>query len=251
MKRVKAVRFIRRSSLPLRAACVVANGVRETLASAFGTAVVLRLFPPLIPDPHAWPAIFREAHIYRLSGAAAEAILIVRDVDARMLAAAAFGESEASMPALSSIERTVLERIVALLGLQLSAICGGSPKPEPVADPGPVETYFELQIERPVLARIGIGLRFDPAESPVPALEFADIADIPIELRVHIELGPMPLARILDVQPGDVLAGAGTRAGVLSAAGRVLALGECGVSGGRYAFTAQRLATNRGSNFVQ
>ena len=43
MKRVRAIRFDARASLPTTAACVVANGVRETLTSLFGTPASMRI----------------------------------------------------------------------------------------------------------------------------------------------------------------------------------------------------------------
>lgn len=236
MKRVRPIRFVQRSLLPLGAACVVANGVREALGSAVAAEAAVRLFPPERPDPRGWHAILRDARIYALRGPSAEAVIILRTEDAAAIAAAAFGENEAASPSLSPLECTALDRVMAILASQFGAICGGVPRIERVTEPGSLATFFELQIERPVTARVGVGLRCDPAPVPDRVLEAEDLADIPIAVRVRMDVGRMPAAALAALEPGDVMPiGSRLGRGLLTAAGRTLALGEVGVSGNRYA----------------
>ncbi|MBV8490591.1 MAG: hypothetical protein JO199_08680, partial [Candidatus Eremiobacteraeota bacterium] len=89
---IRRARFERRSMLPVGAACLVAASVRESLASAWGRATVVRLFEPAIPSPSAWEAIASGAAIYRVRGDACDAAIVLRPPDAAALAAAAFGE---------------------------------------------------------------------------------------------------------------------------------------------------------------
>jgi len=58
-RRIRKMRFESRSALPISAACVVANGVRELLGELIGAALSLRLLVPLLPDVRAWNAIAR------------------------------------------------------------------------------------------------------------------------------------------------------------------------------------------------
>ena len=77
-RRLKEVRFESRSSSADSAACVVANGVRETLSSLLGLPVSMRLFEPSIPAPQAWPANLREARLYRVRGNITDAAIVLR-----------------------------------------------------------------------------------------------------------------------------------------------------------------------------
>ena len=115
-KAVRAARFETRSMLPISAACVVANGVRETLSSLLRVSVGVRLFEPSIPSPQAWPAILERARLYRLRGHVADAAIVLRPVDAAALAAALFGESHpAGARDLSPIECDVIDRMVSTI----------------------------------------------------------------------------------------------------------------------------------------
>jgi hypothetical protein len=252
MRRVRPIRFIRRSALPLGAACVVANGVREVLSGAFAAPVEVRLLGATLPERRAWTAILQGARLYRTHGACAEAVLILRNADACALAAATFGERETVSPVLSPIECEALDRLVALVGGQLSVLCGGPSGAEVVADAGALTTYFELQIEGPVQARVGVGLRRDPTPAVSTAtLEIADLADILVKVRARVEIGRIPAERVAALEPGDVLSAPLAANAVLTAAGSVLAVGECGVNGGRFAFFVRHLARDRRGKFVR
>ena len=92
-KRIIKPVFGPRSALPPSAACVVANGVRETLTSILSSPVEMRLFEPSIPPPLAWPD---DPGWMRFSIACADSIadaaIVLRSADALSLVAALFGE---------------------------------------------------------------------------------------------------------------------------------------------------------------
>lgn len=248
-QRIRRAVFEERSMLPVSAACIVASGVRETLSSLFGEAVMLKLYEPTIPTPAGWNAIGRDATIYRVRMANTDAAVIVRPADASALAAAAFGERGARAAALSSLERTVLERTVQAIALQFGPICGSGTREftlEPLADLHGFATFFELQIEHPIVSRIGIALRRDPPPQAHPGIGLDELNNLSLELTVRVDLGRHRAADIGALEPGTVLAlPVGALRGALLLAGRMLALGECGVHGQHYALAIDRTPTER------
>ncbi len=248
-RRIRHAVFEERSMLPVSAACIVASGVRETLGSLFGEPVTLKLYEPTIPTPAAWSTIGRGATIYRVRMANTDAAVIVRPVDASALAAAVFGEHASRATALSSLERTALERTVQAIALQFGPICGSAtrePTLEPLSDLHGFTTFFELQIEHPMRSRIGIALSRDPLPAAHPAIGLDELDDLSLELTVHVDLGRHRAVDIGALEPGIVLAlPVGAVRGALLLAGRMLALGECGVNGQHYALAIDRTPTGR------
>lgn len=248
-RRIRQMVFEERSMLPVSAACVVANGVRETLSSLFCEAVALKLYEPTIPTPAGWSAIGRDAVVYRARTPSIDAAVIVRPADASALAAAAFGERGPRPAPLSPLERTVLERTVQAIALQFGPICGPAarePVLERIDDLRGFTTFFELQVERPVRSRIGIALSRDPLPQSHPGIAPDDLSEIELELRVRFDVGRHPAAQIGALEPGTVLAAPpGALRGAVLLAGRMLALGECGVHGQHYALAIDRTPTGR------
>lgn len=242
-RRIRAATFEERSMLPVSAACVVASGVREALGTLFGETVTLKLYEPTIPPPKAWQAIVHDAHVYRVRAGNIDAAVVVRPADASALAAAAFGEREAQAGALSLLERSVLERIVRAIATQCGPICGTAA--ELAVDAAPdvrtFRSYFELQIERPVRARIGIALSRDPLPEAQAGVAIDALVDLDVELAVQVDIGMHAAAAIGVLEAGDVLPmPPGTLRGTLLLAGRPLAIGECGVHGRYYALAVDR-----------
>jgi hypothetical protein len=244
-RRVREVTFEDRSSLPVSAACVVASGARETLGALFATTVGLRLCEPVLPSPQAWEAILRDATFYRYRGTVADAAIVLRPRDSRALARAAFGETgEDPLPdvPLSLLETDVLARVTAAIGASLPAVCGvrdGSVV-ERVASLAGFTTFFELLLERPVRARIGIAVSRDPASEPHGALTLDDLVEIPIAMDVALDVGTFPASLVAALEPGGLLQIApGALRGRLRAGGRTLAHGRCGVRHGWYAFAVE------------
>ena len=242
-KRIRSAQFEERSAMPVPAACAVAAGVREALAAMLGSPVDVRLLEPVVPSPQAWAAIVAGALLYRVRGDLADAAIVLRKPDALALAAGAFGEAAAGARTppreLSAMERDVLDRAVAAFAGCLRAACGpGEPAAfERVASIAGFVTYFELIVERPVEARIGIALSRDPLREPVAGLRLADLAGIPIAASVVVDVGSIPAGTAASLRAGTILPIPRTSAlrGRLCLAGRTLAEGTCGVSDGRYA----------------
>ena len=239
-RRIRTAMFEERSSFPVSAACVVANGVREQLARLFDGETTLTLCEPAIPPPHAWTAIARDARCFRVRGPLADAAFVLRPRDAVALATAAFGVTEAEERPLSTIERGVLERAVHALAGALTPACGvrGGPAAlEPVAELAGFTTYFELHVERPARMCLGIALSREPKAVPGPSLRIEDLMEVDVELRVGLSAGHVPAEQIAGLQLGAIVPITHEKAlvGSLALAGTVLARGECGVRSGRYA----------------
>jgi hypothetical protein len=252
--RVRRACFEARSSLPVSAACVVANGVRETVSALLGGAVVtLRLSEPCIPSPDAWPVILRDARVYRLRGSVADAAVILGPSDAVALATILFGESHAHSTGrgLSPIECDVLDRMVNAMAANLGAVCG---KRESFAleRAGAVAgfvTYFELLLDEPVGARIGIALSRDPSPQLSGALDIAQLARVQLEASAVLDLGTVAAAQVARVAVGSLLpiAGSALNRCALTAHRRRLARGNCGVRNGRFAFAVDAVDDARNS----
>lgn len=246
-KRLRQVRFEARSSLPIGAACVVANGVRETLGSLLGEAVALRLLAPSIPTPQAWPILLREALLYRLRGNVTDAAVVLRTPDAVALAAALFGESRVAGldRALSPIECDLLDRAVNAVAGNLAVVCG-TPEGrfvERVAEIRGFVTYFELSIEEPVVSRIGIALSRDPLPEARGAFEAGHLAAVKVAAVVSLELGKTEAAAVARLAGGAIVPidPSELHRCTMSVAGRSVARGTCGIRNGRFAFSVNAM----------
>ncbi len=232
-RRIRRARFERRSTLPVSAACLVANGVRETLGALLATPVSLRLLEPAIPDPAAWRAICDGAQLYTARGSNCDAAFVLRPRDAVALAGTAFGEEPNDSRQLSAVEQEVLVRMLQGLATCLAPVCGRDLQPlERILDINGFTTYFELLLERPASARIGVALSRDPVSRGAGNLRIEDLLQVEIEVSVQFASGALPAAAFLDLRPGTDVP-MKTRVGepgLLKLGGAVLARGECGVS---------------------
>jgi hypothetical protein len=239
---VRSARFEQRSALPVSAACLVASAMRETLAALLGLPVDLRLFEAAIPSPQAWSAIACGALLYRVRGTIADGAIVLRPSDASVLAAAAFGETFEDVKVereLSPIERDLLDRVVSAIVGSLAPVCG---KREPEAIERAAEiagfvTYFEVALERPVEARIGVALSRDPAPEPHGSLALEYLADLEVPLTAHLELGTLEAAAVAALAAGAFvpITSSSLFHGSLEIGGRTIAHGTCGMRAGRYA----------------
>lgn len=241
-KRVRAAKFHARSGLPISAGCVVANGVRETLSSLLGAPVGMRLLEPCIPSPQSWHTLLRDARIYRVRGAVADAAVVLRAGDASALAAMLFGEAQIAQPQerrLSPLECDVLDRLVNAFAANLGAVCGAreSHSTERVGAITGFATYFELLVTDPLAARIGIALSRDPSPECGAALDIARLSGIRVTVSASLDLGNTSVAAVARLAPGDVLdvSLADLRRCALLAGARGILRGVCGVRNGRYA----------------
>ncbi len=237
---VRPMVFEARTAFPVAAACVVANGVREMLAALLQSPVELHVFEPAVPSKSGWRAIVDGARLYRVSGTRADAAIVLRPAACVALASAAFGETASAARALSAVETTVLDRIVNAIAGNFTAVCGTRPErlvPEPVASIDGLLTYFELVLDRPVPASIGIALAAHDQPEKAGGLLLEDLLDVEIELDVRTEGTIVPAGELGALEPGAIVpitVSSGLTA-VATVAGRPLARGECGVRAKRFA----------------
>ncbi len=238
--RVRPSFFQSRSTLPVSAACLVANAARQTLSELLGAEVTLKLLEPVIPDAAAWSSIGASALIFAVRGAQSDAAIVLRAHDALTLACAALGECVESARSLSTIEAEVTARIASALCACLTAVCGlpDARHADRVKTLEGYVTYFELVVEDPARVRIGIALSREPASHIVPKLSTAHLHEIDVRLGAEVAHGFLPAASILSLQPGDVfkLDSALGDAACLCADGAIVARGQCGNLGARRAF---------------
>jgi flagellar motor switch/type III secretory pathway protein FliN len=237
-KTIRPICFQRRSALPVSAACVVANSIRETLGALLATPVSLRLLEPVIPSPQAWKAICAGAQLFSVRGSACDAAFVLRPADATALAAAAFGEEAGGARSLSAVEQEVLLRALRGIAGSLAAVCGRDVTPlERILDIRGYTTYFELLVEQPAALRIGVALSRDPAVRAGTTLRIEDLGRVEIEVSAQFAAGTLSAAAFLGLRPGTVVP-MNTRVGepgLLKAGGAVIARGECGARGERHA----------------
>ena len=237
---VRAAKLERRSALPVSAACVVANGVRETLSTLLRQPVTVRLLEPVVPDADAWALITCNALLYRVRGPLNDAMLILRPSDALALTGAVFGERSQELRPLSAIEEQVLARAVRSLASMLAPVCGAAETlvAERCDERAGLLSYFELLVDGPVAVRIGVALSRDPAQAVRSALRIEDLAEVEIELTAEFAAGEIEAGNLLLLQPNATLR-MDTKVGApaaLKVAGRTLARGECGALGEHSAF---------------
>lgn len=240
---VRRARFVPRAGIPLGAACLVANGIRETLRELFGERCELAIGEPAAIGPQAWKALSGDAYCFLTCGRQTDIVLVVPAPDARAMVQRAFGETEVlGAHALSALEIHALERIAGRCATAFDPLYAerrsASQRIAPAALPACV-AFFDVRVTAPVPIEIGIGIVRDlPDPGPVGAFAPALLAGVPLELRVEFASGSIDARTLLSLAPGDVIALAtqvGTPAG-LKIADTYIASGTGGISGGLYSF---------------
>jgi flagellar motor switch/type III secretory pathway protein FliN len=246
---VRRARFVRRPNVPVDAACVVANGVREALRALLGEACAVTIGEPVVLDAIAWRALATGALLFRTPGRATDLVFVLAQRDGRRLVQAAFGEeAPADDGAWSALEAGAIERIVARCATACDALCVERRGPTVLMDAAevpPSVAYFDVRVAAPVVLTIGVGIvRELPAASPSGYLRPEALAEAEIEVRAVIGRGTLTPPRLLDLQPGSVVL-LGTKVageGELNVAGQRIAFGTCGVRSGRFAFEVRSVA---------
>lgn len=250
-KRVRHAHFEARSSLPISAVCVFANGARESLSALLSSPVVLRLLEPCVPTPDAWSIILSNARLYRVRGNISDAAIVLRPCAAIVLAGALFGESHPAIAdrELSPIECDVLDRMVHVIAANLAAVCGSRDgrTVERVTEIRGFSTYFELLVEDPLAARIGVALSNDPPPESRGCFAVGHLAAVELDATVSINLGEIEAAAVARLAVGAMVPVEAVEFArcTLSVAGRIVARGTCGVRNNRFALSvnAAREAT--------
>jgi flagellar motor switch/type III secretory pathway protein FliN len=242
-RRIRPSLFEFRSALPVSAACLVANAARQTLSDLFGAPVLLKLLEPVLPDGAGWSSIGTDALVFVVRGEQSDAAIVLRANDALALACAALGERAEGLRGLSSIESELTARIAGALRGSLVPVSGAcdSRQIERSRTLEGFVTYFELILEEPVRARIGIALSREPHSQVVPAIRPVDLHDVDIRLTVEIAHGFLPAASIVSLRTGQVfkLDSALEDPARLLAGGATLVRGQCGNWGARRALAIQ------------
>ena len=238
---VRSAVFTSRSTLPLSAACLVANGVREQLSRLLATDLEVELVEPAIPNPTERRILVEGATIFRVRGRICDGFVIVRAADARRLVALAFGESERpERDALSEIERATLDRIASGLVPLCNTLCGTL---GPIARESneraacDLTSYFEVRTTGALRIAIGFALTRDPPEDIGERIVLADLADVELEATVEFGRGMLGVPAFSRLAAGatvvlDTPLGA---FGHLRFGDVSFAAGTCGVLNGRSA----------------
>lgn len=241
--RIRNAAFEERSLLPVSAACVVANAMREQLCALAGAPVELRLWPPAIPEPGAWQTLLRDAQIYHVRGTCCDGAFILRRFDAQALAALLFGERLPYRRAtqLSRLEEQITLRAVRRVVPALTPVCGECAL-EASSKSAAFVTYFEMHVVEPIELCIGVALLREPAAVRTRSFVPEHVLQAEVDLVAEVPLGAMPAATIATLRRGDMLEFS-KKSAVLRLAEQPIARGACGVRAARYAFEVSERAS--------
>lgn len=247
--KVRRMRFVARASIPVEAACVVANGIRETLRELFGETCELVLGEPAALDASAWTLLAHDALLFLTRGRQTDVVLVLPQRDARRLVLRAFGEGDA-LPdgACSALELHALERIAARCAVAFDPLCSerraGSRAVRPHDVPA-CAAYFDVRVHAPVALTLGVGIVRDlPDPGPSGALAAVALDAVTVEARAVFAEGSIDTAAFVRLAAGDVVK-LRTKVGApasLNLGGRRLATGVPGVVASRTAFLVHDVA---------
>ena len=240
---VRRVRFVPRVSIPLQAACLVANGLRETLRELLGERCELVLGEPAAIDPNAWALLAADAFLFLTRGRQTDIVLVLPHADARRLVLRAFGEGDA-LPegACTALEVHALERIASRCAVAFDPLCAerlGASRAVAAREVPQCAAYFDVRVHAPVPLTLGIGIVRDlPDPGPSGSLPPAALEGVPVRGRVVLGSGTIAAAAVANLRRGDVvmLDAALEAQARLTLGGRTYACGTCGVAAGRSAF---------------
>jgi hypothetical protein len=249
---VRRLRFTPRASVPVDAACSVANGIRETLHELLG-GCELDLGEPAALDAAAWQRLAHDAQLFLVRGRRTDVVLIVPRCDARRLVLRAFGEPDApAAPALdatcSALEQQAIERIAARCAPALGSLCAqraeGLQRIAADAVP-PCVAYFDLRVRSPIELTLGVAIvRAVPEGAPPGTLPPAALDEVALEVRAVFAEGMIDATDFVTIRPGDVVK-LDTKVGALASLNvgpRRLATGVAGAVSSRSAFLCRDLA---------
>lgn len=242
-------RFVPRASIPVAAACLVANGVREVLRDVLGERCELVVGEPVALSPDGWTSIARGALLFLTPGRQTDVMLVLQQGDARRLVLRALGDTGGPAEgACSALEREAAARIAARCAAAFDPLCAerlGPACPVSASAAAACTAYFDLRLIAPVAVTVGIGISRElPDPGPAGALGPSALAAAPVELRALLGRATLDAADIVKIRPGDVvkLDTKGGGAASLNIGSHRFAEGVCGVRAGRHAFFVQDLA---------
>jgi hypothetical protein len=224
------------TDLPLSTVCQAANGARERLSRLLGRELTVDVFAPVLLGDGANGVLFGDGTYYAATGALCDAYVVFRERDGHRLAASAFGEEDGSGSGPFS---TLEERALARIAAEIAALCvpftgdiaalrchSAASSPPPVC-----VTYFELRIDHPVDAAIGIGLSKDPGLAFGAVVDRSMLADVKLPVRAEFAEARLDARDIARWTVGATVR-LETKIGApatLRVGDVIVAVGECGV----------------------
>jgi hypothetical protein len=250
--RVRQARFVPRPSVPVDAACVLANGVREGLRTLLGEACSVTIGEPVALDAAAWRSLTHDALLFATPGRATDVVFVLAARDARRLVAAAFGEDgSADQGSWSALEAGAIERIVGRCANACEALCVERRGPTRAVDAAQLPRavgYFDVRVSAPVALTLGVGIVRDlPEAPPLATVTPATLGGAGVDVQVVLGRVELPIPRLLELRAGSVVV-LSTKVegeGELNVAGQRIAFGICGLRHGRPAFEVRSI-TPRG-----
>ncbi len=247
--RIRPARFVRRSHVPLAAACVVASSLRETLRELVGACEVV-LGEPAAIDEMAWRALARGSHCFLTRGRRTDIVLVIPILDARRLVLRAFGEaSEYDSAPISALESHALERIAARCAHAFDALCAERRGPAiaiPARDIPACAAYFDVRVSAPLPITLGIGIVRDlPVPAAGPGIDSLKLREILVEARAEFASGMVSARDLAMLRVGDVVR-LDTKVGApaaLKVGPTTIAVGNCGFADAHTAFLVRTSST--------
>lgn len=250
LARVRRAHFERRPNVPLDAACVLANGVREGLRTVLGEPCAVTLGEPVALEGPAWRALLCEALAFVVPGRATDVAYVLSRRDARALIQAAFGEAAAPYDgSWSALEIGAVERIVTRCANASEVLCVERRGPLRALDPArlpPCAGFFDVRVAGPIAITLGVAVTRElPPPVPTAALSAAALGRLPLDLRVTLGDTVVVAPRLLELRVGDVvpLRTKVDGMGELKVDGQRVAQGICGVVAGHAAFEVRSCIT--------
>jgi flagellar motor switch/type III secretory pathway protein FliN len=234
--------FAMRSTLPLPAICLTANGVCEQMKRLLARDFEVDVVEPVILGSAAREVIFEDALVFRVRGRICDAFIVLRPIDARRLSAMAFGEAERlESVSLSEVERATLDSMLAAIAQHCVPLCGqivSSAPEQALRAQTECVTYFELRILKTPSIAIGFALTNDPPEEATRYLQITDLLEVELEARVEVARGEVSFSSFasLDRESMVPLRTGLSENGTLRFGDAVFARGSCGVQSGSSAF---------------
>ncbi len=242
---LRRLRFSPRSSIPLEAACVVANGLRETLREVVGEACELVVGEPSALSSEAWRALAQDAFLFLTRGRQTDIVLVIPQPDARRLVLRAFGEAPSGAGAdgqpCSALEVRAIEQIAARCAVSFDPLCAERRSGSRAVTHGDVPAcaaYFDVRVHAPIPLVLGIAIvRALPDPGPAGRLAPTALERVGVGVRVAFATATVDAAALLRWRIGDVVAfdTALAAPATLEVGGRAFVAGQPGVAGTRAA----------------
>jgi flagellar motor switch/type III secretory pathway protein FliN len=202
---VREARFVERSTVPVSALCLVANGVREHLRRLLGVNAEVTFGEPAPLSESARVRLFAQTDCFLTRGRTADVFLFVRRDDARRLLEVALG---ASAPGgdLSPLERSALTRLAHELAALFDPLCAERHTAAQIVgieEAAHCRTYVDLRLGPPLDALLGVGLTREPSGGVgVPTISARHILAVPCEVRAEIARGTISAAELAALESG-------------------------------------------------